>query len=325
MAQTGSADPAGAGESGGSGDRPTDPKSLVNGSKRLVGAEGIAVGPLSYGLWRFTTSDVDAAQGLIEIALDSGMNLIDTADVYGFDWGGTGFGAVEELLGKVLAQAPKLRERMVLSAKGGIRPPVPYDSGSEALRSACEGSLRRLGVEVIDLYQIHRPDMFSHPAAVAATLGELVDEGKIREVGVSNHSPVQLAALRSHMPMAIATNQFEFSAGVTSPLRDGTFDQAMQHGIVPLVWSPLAGGRLATGEGIRPELLATLDRLAERENVDRSIIALSFVLAHPSLPVSIVGTQSPERIVGSLAALEVVLDRNDCYDIIEASEGRPLP
>lgn len=300
-------------------------KSLVDSSKRLIGVAGMEVGPLSYGLWRFTTSDVDSAQGLIETALDSGMNLIDTADVYGFDWGGTGFGAVEELLGKVLAQAPKLRDEMVLSAKGGIRPPAPYDSGSVALRSACEDSLRRMGVDVIDLYQIHRPDMFSHPAAVAATLGELVDEGKIREVGVSNHSPAQLAALRAHMPVAIVSNQFEFSAGVTAPLRDGTFDQAMQYGIVPLAWSPLAGGRLVTGEGIRPELITTLDRLAERENVDRSIIALAFVLAHPSLPVCIVGTQTQERIVGSLTALDVVLDRNDCYDIIEASEGRPLP
>jgi len=304
---------------------PAGPGNLVNGSKRVIGAEGMEVGPLSYGLWRFTTSDVDAAQGLIETALDSGMNLIDTADVYGFDWGGTGFGAVEDLLGEVLAKAPHLRDRMVLSAKGGIRPPAPYDSGSKALRTACEDSLRRMGVDVIDLYQIHRPDMFTHPGELAATLRELVDEGKVREIGVSNHSPAQISALRSHMPMAIASNQFEFSADVTAPLRDGTFDQAMQHGIVPLVWSPLAGGRLVTGEAIRPELVKTLDRLAERESVDRSIIALAFVLSHPSLPVCIIGTQTPERIVGSLAALDVVLDRNDCYDIIEASEGRPLP
>lgn len=298
---------------------------IVNGSPRTIGESGFRVGPLSYGLWRFTTPDVDAAQGLIETALDAGMNLIDTADVYGFDWGGTGFGTVEELLGKVLAQAPSLRDRMVLATKGGIRPPIPYDSSPDALRGACEDSLRRLGVDVIDLYQVHRPDMLTHPAEVATTLAALRDEGKIREVGVSNHTPAQVAALQAHLPFPIATNQPEFSAAVTAPMRDGTFDQCMQHGIVPMAWSPLAGGRLATGVDVAPALVETLDELAAREGVDRSTIALAFVLAHPSAPVCIVGTQTPERITGSLAALDVHLDRNDVYDLIEASEGQPLP
>ena len=154
---------------------------LVRTEPRILGSLG-PVGPLSYGLWRFTSDDVAEGQALIETALDAGMNLIDTADVYGLDWGGTGFGVVEAFLGRVLAAAPRLRDRMVLATKGGIVPPVPYDSGPAALRSACEASLRRLGVDVVDLYQIHRPDLFSHPADVAATLMALRDEGKIREL-----------------------------------------------------------------------------------------------------------------------------------------------
>lgn len=299
--------------------------SLVDGSKRVIGESGFEVGPLAYGLWRFTTPDVNLAQGLIETALGAGMNLIDTADVYGFDWGGSGFGAVEELLGKVLAQAPGLRETMVLATKGGIRPPVPYDSSAAGIRSACEDSLRRLGVDVIDLYQIHRPDMFTHPAELAGTLVALREEGKICEVGVSNHTPSQVAALQAHLPFPIATNQPEFSAAVTAPMRDGTFDQAMEFGIVPMAWGPLAGGRLATGLDLPPELVQTLDRIAEREHVDRSIIALAFVLSHPSRPICIVGTQTPGRITGSLAALDVSLGRTDVYDIVAASEGAPLP
>jgi predicted oxidoreductase len=214
---------------------------------------------------------------------------------------------------------------MVLATKGGIRPPIPYDSSPDALRGACEDSLRRLGVDVIDVYQIHRPDMLTHPADVAATLVGLRDEGKIREVGVSNHTPAQLAALQAHLPFPLASTQPEFSAATVAPIRDGTFDQAMELGIVPMAWSPLAGGRLATGDDVRPELVATLDELAAREGVERSIIALAFVLAHPSSPICIVGTQTPERILGSLAALQVNLDRTDVYDIIEASEGVPLP
>ncbi len=300
-------------------------ESLVSAAPRTIGESGFEVGPLSYGLWRFTTPDLGEAQGLIETALDAGMNLVDCADVYGFDWGGTGFGAVEDLLGRVLARAPALRDRMVLATKGGIRPPIPYHSGADALRTACEDSLRRLGVDVIDLYQIHRPDLFTHPAEVAATLGALRQEGKIVEVGVSNHTPTQVAALQAHLDFPIATTQPEYSAAHLDPLRDGTFDQAMQLGLVPLAWSPLAGGRLASGTDVRTELLATLDELAGREGVDRAAIAMAFVLVHPSAPVCIIGTQTPERIRGALTALDVHLSRRDVYDIIEASEGVPLP
>jgi predicted oxidoreductase len=99
----------------------------------------------------------------------------------------------------------------------------------------------------------------------------------------------------------------------------------MRTGTVPLVWSPLGGGRLATGDGVRPELLAVLDRLAEREGVDRATVAVAFVLAHPAAPIAIVGSQRPERIAASRAALDVVLTRDDVYSIIQASEGVPLP
>ncbi len=298
--------------------------SLVNREPRTLGSLP-PVGPLSFGLWRYTNPDVVAAQGLLETALDAGMNLVDNADVYGFDWGGTGFGRVEEILGSVLAVAPGLRERMVLATKGGIMPPIPYDSSSTYLRSACEASLRRMNVEVIDLYQIHRPDLLAHPSDVAATLSALRDEGKIREVGVSNHTPAQVAALAAHLPFPIVSNQPEFSALHLDPMRDGTFDACMGAGTVPLVWSPLGGGRLATGDDVRPELLEVLDRLAEREGVDRATLAIAFVLAHPAAPVAIIGSQNPERISGTTAALDVELTRSDVYAIIQASEGVPLP
>lgn len=297
---------------------------LVKTQPRSIGSLP-PVGPLSFGLWRYTNPDVAAAQALLETALDAGMNLIDNADVYGFDWGGTGFGTVEENLGRVLAVAPHLRDRMVLATKGGIMPPIPYDSSPAYLRSACEASLQRMGVEVIDLYQIHRPDLLAHPADVAATLTALRDEGKIREVGVSNHTPAQVAALAAHLPFPIASNQPEFSALHLDPMRDGTFDACMGSATIALAWSPLGGGRLATGDGVRPELLEVLDSLAAREGVDRATVAIAFVLAHPAAPVAIIGSQNPARIAGTTAALDVELTRTDVYAIIQASEGVPLP
>lgn len=302
-------------------------ENLVNGDARPLG-EQFEVGPLAYGCWRFTDDDVGRSRALIEAALDAGMNLIDTADVYGFDFGGRGFGHAEEILGKVLADGPELRSRMVLASKGGITPPVPYDSSASYLTEACDASRKRLGVDTIDVYQIHRPDLFVHPADLAATLARLREDGKIKEVGVSNSTVDQYEALAAHLPFPMVATQPEFSATNLDPLRDGTLDRCMRDGVTPLAWSPLAGGRLVGdvgADGPRPELLAVLDRLAEREHVDRAAIALAFVLAHPSRPVAIIGTQRVERIAAATAALGVHLDRSDCYAIIEASEGVPLP
>ena len=300
--------------------------SLVQIRPRSLPAGLDPIGPLGFGTWRFTTDDLGAAHELVETALDVGMNLIDTADVYGLDYNGSGFGGNEELLGKVLAQAPGLRDRMVLATKGGIMPPIPYDSSDAYLRSAVEASLGRLGVEVIDLYQIHRPDMFAHPAQVAETLSSLVGEGKIRAVGVSNHTPAQHDALIAHLgDLPLATSQPEYSPAFLGPLRNGTFDLCMRDGIVPLAWSPLGGGRLMSGENVPAALIATLNELAEREGVDRAAICYAFVLAHPSAPVALLGTQNPDRLRAAVAALDVTLDRNDVYRIVQDSEGVPLP
>ncbi len=277
------------------------------------------------GCWRFLARPDDELRALLETGLDLGMNLVDTADIYGLGWGGQAFGEAEENLGRILAGAPGLRDRMVLATKGGIVPGVPYNSGRDAITAACEASLRRLRTDVIDLYQIHRPDMLTHPAELAGALSALRAAGKIREVGVSNFTTGQHEALAAHLPFGLATTQPEFSAAHLAPLRDGTLDLCMRDGVLPLAWSPLGGGRLADGAGTRPELLAVLDRLAEREGVERATIAVAFVLAHPSRPVALLGTQRPERLVQLAAAPGVRLDRSDVYDVIEASEGARLP
>lgn len=298
---------------------------LVDTAPRALGTD--PVGPIAYGLWRFTHDDIGHAQRLLEAALDAGMNLIDTADVYGLDWGGSGFGHVESILGQVLARAPQLRDRALIATKGGIRPPVPYDSSAQYLRQACEDSLRRLNLDVIDLYQIHRPDPFTHPEELASTLLELIEVGKIRHVGISNYSPTQYDAIRAALPFRLATIQPEFSVLKLDPMRDGTLDKAIADQVLPLAWSPLGGGRLFREPVDAPSLALqqTLDRLADTNSVDRAAVALAFVLAHPSRPVPIIGTQQPTRIHSAKQALTVKLSRTDLYDVMVASDGEPLP
>lgn len=294
-------------------------------SRTLPG--GATVGPISWGCWRLVTAEVAEATALVERALDLGMNMLDTADVYGLDWGGAGFGGSEEMLGKVFAAAPELRDRAVVASKGGIDPGVPYDSSAAYLASAVDASLGRLGVERIDLWYIHRPDMFSHPADVAETLTGLVAEGKIGAVGVSNHTVAQVDALMAHMPadVPIAANQVEYSVAHLDPLRDGTLDQCMRDGRLAVAWSPLGGGALVAPDAERTELTDALGAVAADHGVTPAVAAVAFVLAHPSAPVAVIGTQDPARMEELAGAPEVELSRSECYRLIEASEGMPLP
>jgi predicted oxidoreductase len=295
--------------------------SLIDTSNRDLGQ--FQVGPIALGCWRMVAMPTSQAQECVEAALDAGINLIDNADVYGLDWGGEGFGAAEKLLGEVIKQAPQLRDKMVLASKGGIIPGVPYDSAN--LTKACEDSLQRLNTEQIDLYQIHRPDMLTHPAEVARILEDLRASGKIKEVGVSNFSTAQIASLQANLPFELVATQPEYSALALNPLFDGSFDQAMQLELNVLAWSPLAGGKLTSPDNVSDKLAEVMSMLAKRESVDFATLALAFVLAHPAKPIPILGTTNPARIREAKNALGVTLDRTDVYAIIQASMGESLP
>ena len=127
-------------------------------ARRALGRSSLSAFPIAFGCWRLVGSDARAARARIEAALEVGVDLFDLADVYGLDHGGSAFGESEALFGRVLGEASELRERLLVATKGGILPPLPYDSSAGHLAAACEASLKRLGIERIDLYQIHRPD-----------------------------------------------------------------------------------------------------------------------------------------------------------------------
>ncbi|NQE61364.1 aldo/keto reductase family oxidoreductase [Caulobacter sp. RHG1] len=291
---------------------------------RVLGQSALTASPLAWGMWRFKGESVDDAQALVETALDTGLTLLDTADIYGVDTP-QGFGSAEALLGQVLRQAPSLRARMVLASKGGIVLGVPYDSSAAYLTQACEASLRRLGVEHIDLYQVHRPDSLAHPAETADALTRLREAGKIGEVGVSNYAPSQVSALQAHLDFPLASIQPEFSALAIEPLSDGVLDQALQHGLGVLAWSPLAGGRLGGGDDRAQAVIAALDVVAETHGVSRAAAAYAWIIAHPARPIPIIGSQKVERIREAAQALTVRFTRAQWYAVLTASRGVALP
>lgn len=306
---------------------------LISKDIKNLGQTELISSPIAYGLWRFSGTDVKNAQSKIECALESGIHLFDEADIYGVDGGGS-FGDSESMLGRVLSSAPSLREKMTIASKGGIVLGVPYNSSAKYLREAVDASLKRMGIECIDLYQIHRPDFLGNPYEIAALLTELRGKGKIREVGVSNYSPSQFRALQAHFDFPIATHQPEMSCLNYSALRDGVLDQCMELGVTPLAWSPVAGGQLAmsiesaqqhpTGERL-VHLLTVLDRIAEEQSVSRTSVALAWLMVHPAGIIPIIGTQNLDRIRQTKEVFEIKLTRVLWNEILVAAQGEDLP
>jgi predicted oxidoreductase len=294
---------------------------------RPLGASGIEISSIAWGMWRLAENGRTAkdAAKLVHTALDAGITLLDTADIYGFD-GAAGFGDAEALLGEVLAAEPALRDRMVLATKGGILPPLPYDQSAAYLAKAIDDSLRRLKVETIDLWQVHRPDILTHPQEVARALEEAVKAGKIRTLGVSNFTIHQIAALQHFLGQPLVTTQPEVSPLRITCFENGELDQAMMLGLVSLAWSPLGGGRLANPTSERDRMVAeALDRVALAQGVSRSVAAYSWLMAHPAGIVPIIGSQQAERITEGVGALHVRWTREEWYAVLVAARGERLP
>ncbi|WP_448951612.1 aldo/keto reductase [Labrys neptuniae] len=292
---------------------------------RPLGRSGMSVSSVAWGMWRFGGEDLASAQKLVETALEAGVTLFDTADIYGpSDLGG--FGVAESQFGRVLAASPSLRGRMVVATKGGIVFGTPYDSSAAYLTSAIDNSLRRLQVDRIDLWQIHRPDILTHPQEIAGALASAHRAGKIAAIGVSNYTVAQTQGLAACLELPIVSHQPEFSALKLDPLQDGVLDQAILNDMAVLAWSPLAGGRLALPQDERARAVVSLfDAKADEAGVSRTTVALSWLMAHPARVIPIVGTQNLDRIREIPQAYLPRWSRQEWYAVLVASRGEDLP
>ncbi|MFN0066859.1 MAG: aldo/keto reductase family oxidoreductase [Limisphaerales bacterium] len=298
---------------------------------------------LAYGCWRLAgtwnpaevTPDAEArGRAAVRAAVEAGFTGFDLADIYCH-------GVCERIFGDVLRGTPGLRERLVIVSKCGIRPPgdpagtpYRYDFSAAYIEASCEGSLRRLGIETLDVYLLHRPDYLMDPAEVAGAFDRLRRAGKVREFGVSNFAPSQVAALQAALPFPLVTNQVEFSLAHLAPLADGTLDQCLERRLTPMAWSPLAGGKL--GDGAQRVLPAQehydtaainfeLDAIAGERGATRMQVALAWLLRHPAGVVPVIGTTDPARIREAAQAAALELTREEWYRLLVAARGEPLP
>jgi len=299
---------------------------------------------LAYGCWRIAgsseaekvTADSEAGgRKAVIAAFEFGYTLFDLADVYCE-------GASEKIFGQALKKVSGMRNRALIATKCGIRKkgdpnpdsPYRYDFTAEYIVRSCERSLKRLGVETIDLYQLHRPDYLGDPEEVAGAFSKLKKSGKAREFGVSNFRPPQITALQNACPMPLIVNQVEISLARLDCFNDGTLDQCLAEKITPLAWSPLGGGKLVDSGPIdlqtpdhahRIHVREILDRVARERGVTRSVAALAWLLKHPAGIVPIVGSTHPERIRDAVNATEIELTRDEWYRLMEAANGQRLP
>jgi predicted oxidoreductase len=290
------------------------------------------------GSWdstKVTAESRAAGQRAIIAAYEAGYTLFDNADIYSG-------GEAERILGEALTEVSGMRSRVLVATKCGIRPagtpqpqsPQRYDFSKAHIIESCEQSLKRLRLETIDLYLLHRPDYLADPHEIAAAFSQLKSNGKVRYFGVSNFRPTLVTALQVVCPMPLVVHQVEISLAKLDAFTDGTLDQCLIEKITPMSWSPLAAGLIGAGahdllpsqKAYRTEgVLPALDAVAKERGVSRTSVALAWLLKHPVGIQPIVGSINPDRIRQAAKADELELSREEWYRLLLAARGEPLP
>ena len=304
-------------------------KSTLKGSRLAFGCWRIA------GTWEARKVNAKARESGLKAILEAhetGYTLFDLADIYCE-------GVSEELFGLALKQSKNLKKSAVIATKCGIRipeagEPYRYDLSADYIIQSCENSLQRLGVDCLDIYQLHRPDWLMDPNEVAKAFAKLKKTGKVKHFGVSNFRPSQVSLLQSALKDSLLVNQIEISLLQLASFEDGTLDQCQQHKITPMAWSPLAGGYLGNGksnilpsqEKYKPiKIRRRLDSLARELGTSRSIIALAWLLKHPSGIIPIIGTTKPSRIRELAEADQIDLSHEQWYNLLTSALKEDLP
>jgi predicted oxidoreductase len=309
-----------------------------------IGKSDLITSRMSYGAMRisgtwdrksFNAQHEERGRKSLIAAFEAGYTLFDHADIYGG-------GLCEEIHGRLMKDVPEMRRRIVIATKCGIRfpgdptPDAPhrYDFSAEHILRSCEASLKRLQIETIDIYQLHRPDLLMNPAEIAGAFEQLHKQGKVRYFGVSNFSPSFVSTLQAGLPFPLVVNQVEIHLGRLDCFYDGTLDQCLAQNITPLAWSPLGGGFLGANGKVEQRnsryhhltlLLQALDDAAKKYNTSRTVIALAWLMKHPSRVIPIVGSNTADNIREAAKADDVELSREDWYRILVAARGMPLP
>lgn len=280
-----------------------------------------ACGPFSVfpvglgGMYMSITGRPDEGQSIaaIRAALDAGVTLIDTADVYCFDQNDIGHN--ERLIAKALQGK---RDGIVIATKGGLeRPGGAWTSNAhpDHLTKACEASLAALGVDAIDVYQLHAPDGAVPYRDSIGALARLRELGKVRNIGLSNVSVKQIEEALAIVPIVSVQNRW--NPKHRAPERDGVIATCEKHGIAFLPYSPFGGASGARGLAS----VGTLENEAKSRGVSPHRLVISWMLHKSPVAIPIPGTRRAASITDSVAAADLSLTADDMIAIERAFGG----
>jgi predicted oxidoreductase len=301
------------------------------------------------GPWDATSygaAEIEQAAAVIEAAQGIGIKLFDHADIYRN-------GKSEAVFGEVLARSQGLREKIQLQTKCGIRLgerglDTHYDLSREAILERVNESLKRLQTDYVDILLLHRPDPLMDPREVADAVGQLMSEGKVRQLGVSNMSGAQIAFLQEELETPIVANQLEMSLlrrdwlestvlvnhseGLGYSFPHGTMELCMAEGIELQAYGSLAQGRYtgAPSEEMSPAEAATasmVEQLAGEKDTTPEAVLLGWLMKHPAGISPVVGTTNPARIAACADAARIAdsMSRAEWYGLWVTARGNNIP
>lgn len=306
--------------------------------QRKIGNSYWEASAIALGIMRMSALTSTKAAEVLETALESDINFIDSADMYGN-------GKSELVFGAALKEANISRDKFFIQSKGGIvtGDDKRYEFSKQHLLDSVDGILERMGIDYLDSYLLHRPDPLMEPEEVAEAFDILQASGKVRHFGVSNVNPEQFQLLQSHVDQKLLINQLQFSImhtgmidyGMHTNMTDtrsfdhdgGVLEFSRRKGVTIQAWSPFQYGFF---EGVFidndkfPELNELLAKLAKKYDTNKNAIATAWILRHPANMQVILGTMNPTRIKESAAGGDVTLTKQEWYDVYFAA-GNDLP
>ena len=288
----------------------------------MINFSPLIIGTMRLGVWG-ANLDSSALERFIDECLDMGLNDFDHADIYGHY-------TEEERFGAVIKRRPDLKSKIQVTTKCGIQLVTPnrpqhqlksYNLTKAHIIQSVEHSLKTLGLDVLDVLLLHRPDYLMQPVEIAEAFEQLKASGKVKAFGVSNFSATQFDLLNSFTPLI--TNQIELSLLHRQALDNGTLDQLMRLGLSPTIWSPFGGGAIF-GTANTPEIIRIQEvakHLSEKYDASIDQLLLAWLLKHPSGIIPIIGSSKIARIKQAKAALSIQLSHEDWYKLLESAVG----
>lgn len=281
----------------------------------------LIAGTMRWGIWGANHS-VKEIQKLIDVCVEENITTFDHADIYG---GHT----TEELFGNAWKDMDLKRENLQFISKSGIvmnsdkKPSALkyYNYNKDYILNCVDESLSNLKTDYLDTLLLHRPSPLMNPEVIAEAFTVLKDVGKVREFGVSNFSVSQFELINQYVPLV--TNQIEISVNEISSFENGILDQLMSKGLRPTAWSVM-GSYFSDQSDENIRIKKVIVELCDKYNAEENQILLAFILKHPSKIIPVIGTSKAETIITLSQTLQIDLDLEDWFRILESIRGKEV-